>query len=176
MQDLLVERQQVSSRNRPYSRPLPGARRPRPLRTPQLKSHRQRPTWSATLGRTGRLGHAAPSLLCAQRARGWERNRGDPCGFSVARSVPHSIYPLVIDTPPLNVVTDAAIIGSRVDGVLLVARSGVTERDTFRHALDQLQAVRARVLGCVLNDSDVPRQSYYGGRAADYYGRTALTR
>jgi tyrosine-protein kinase Etk/Wzc len=76
---------------------------------------------------------------------------------------------VVIDTPPLNIVTDAAILGSRADGVLLVARAGVTERDAYRYALDQLSAVHARVLGCVLNDVDAKNDGYYGKRGAAYY-------
>ena len=77
---------------------------------------------------------------------------------------------VIIDSAPLNIVTDAAIIGSRADGVLLVARSAVTERDAYRHALEQLEAVRARVLGCVLNDVDGLTGGYYGRRAgAGYY-------
>jgi hypothetical protein len=89
-----------SGRDRPYSRPLPGTcRQPkRPLRTPQLKSHHQRRTCRATLRHTGRLGHAAPSLWCAQRARGWERNRGDPC--SVLGRPPGASQHLSASCPP----------------------------------------------------------------------------
>ena len=77
---------------------------------------------------------------------------------------------VIIDTPPLNLVTDAAIAGARVDGVLMVARAGVTDRGAFRHALEQLEAVRARVVGVVLNDVDVHVDAYYGSKgAAGYY-------
>jgi capsular exopolysaccharide synthesis family protein len=82
---------------------------------------------------------------------------------------------IVIDTPPLNVVTDAAIIGSRVDGVVLVARAGITDRDAYRYALEQLGAVHARVLGCVLNDVDAKTEGYYGKRGAAYYTSAAAT-
>lgn len=82
----------------------------------------------------------------------------------------HDFTAIVIDTPPLNLVTDAAIAGSRVDGVLLMARAGVTDRDAFRHALEQLQSVRARLVGVILNDVDARSEAYYGGRrAANYY-------
>jgi tyrosine-protein kinase Etk/Wzc len=76
---------------------------------------------------------------------------------------------VIVDSPPLNIVTDAAIIGSRADGVLLVARSGITERAAYRHALEQLEAVRARVLGCVLNDVSPSNAGYYGRKGAEYY-------
>lgn len=77
---------------------------------------------------------------------------------------------VIIDSPPLNLVTDAAILATRADGVLLVARSGVTNRDAFRFAVDQLRGVRARILGCILNDIEDHRESYRGRAGSAYYG------
>jgi capsular exopolysaccharide synthesis family protein len=88
---------------------------------------------------------------------------------------------VIIDSPPLNVVTDAAVLGPLVDGVILVARAGVTAVDSLAYAMDQLRAVRATVLGAVLNDLDLRRDSRYGsygmygnydgyGYRAGYYG------
>lgn len=76
---------------------------------------------------------------------------------------------VIFDAPPLNVVTDAAIIGARTDGVILVVRAGVTDRAAVRFAFEQLKAVHARVLGCVLNDVDAKRDSYYGSELAGKY-------
>ena len=76
---------------------------------------------------------------------------------------------VIFDAPPLNVVTDAALLGGRTDGVVLVVRAGVTDRAAVRFAFDQLTAVRARVLGCVLNDVDTKRESYYGSELAGSY-------
>jgi capsular exopolysaccharide synthesis family protein len=69
---------------------------------------------------------------------------------------------VVMDTPPLNLVTDAALLGNYADGVLLVARAGVTDRDALAYAGEQLAAARATLLGTVLNDVDVQRGRYYG--------------
>jgi tyrosine-protein kinase Etk/Wzc len=69
---------------------------------------------------------------------------------------------VVMDTPPLNLVTDAALLGNYADGVLLVARAGVTDRDALAYAGEQLTAARATLLGTVLNDVDVQRGRYYG--------------
>jgi capsular exopolysaccharide synthesis family protein len=80
---------------------------------------------------------------------------------------------IIIDAPPLNLVTDAALLGTHADGVVLVARSGVTDRAALEYALSQLEAVRAPVLGTVLNDVDVKKEQYYGdgyAAAASYYG------
>ncbi|HUP88762.1 MAG TPA: polysaccharide biosynthesis tyrosine autokinase, partial [Longimicrobiales bacterium] len=76
---------------------------------------------------------------------------------------------VIFDAPPLNVVTDAAVLGARTDGVIMVVRAGVTDRSAVRFAFDQLKAVHARVLGCVLNDVDVKRESYYGSELAGSY-------
>lgn len=76
---------------------------------------------------------------------------------------------VIFDAPPLNVVTDAAIIGARTDGVILVVRAGVTDRAAVRYSFDQLKAVHARVLGCVLNDVNSRRDSYYGAELAGKY-------
>jgi capsular exopolysaccharide synthesis family protein len=73
---------------------------------------------------------------------------------------------VIIDAPPLNLVTDAAVLGTRADGVILVARSGATDRDALAHALAQLEAVGATVLGTVLNDVDVRTERYSGGSYA----------
>lgn len=75
---------------------------------------------------------------------------------------------VVIDSPPLNAVSDAALLGAAVDGVVLVARSGVTPVDALTIAADQLRHVRAPVLGTVLNDIDFDRDAAYDG-AYVYY-------
>jgi capsular exopolysaccharide synthesis family protein len=76
---------------------------------------------------------------------------------------------VIFDAPPLNIVTDAAVLGARTDGVILVVRAGVTDRNAVRYAFDQLKAVHARVLGCLLNDVDAKRDRYYGSELAGKY-------
>jgi len=77
---------------------------------------------------------------------------------------------VLLDAPPLNLVTDAAVLGTRADGVILVARAGVTERGALQWAVEQLRAVRAPILGSVLNGIDRRRGRYYGIYAAGAYG------
>lgn len=81
---------------------------------------------------------------------------------------------VILDAPPLTLVTDASLLGSYADGVVLVARAGVTDRGAVTYALEQLRAVRAPVLGVVLNDVDQKKEQYYGsysaGAHASYYG------
>ena len=58
---------------------------------------------------------------------------------------------VVVDTPPLVPVTDAAALSRGVDGVLLVVGCQTVHRAQLEQALDSLQAVDARLLGLVLN-------------------------
>lgn len=76
---------------------------------------------------------------------------------------------VIFDAPPLNVVTDAAILGAQADGVIVVVRAGITDRSALRYALKQLDSVRARVLGCVLNDVNARRDRAYGSYIDDRY-------
>ncbi|HEX6308925.1 MAG TPA: polysaccharide biosynthesis tyrosine autokinase [Longimicrobiales bacterium] len=77
---------------------------------------------------------------------------------------------VIIDAPPLNLVTDASLIGALSDGVLVVVRAGVTRGDAVEFAMDQLEAVHAPVIGVVLNDVNLKAEGYYG-KYAGYYGR-----
>ncbi len=79
---------------------------------------------------------------------------------------------ILIDSPPLTVVTDAAVLGTKADGVVLVARANATEKGAMTYAVEQLGAVRAAVLGVVLNDVDFRRDSRYStsyGKYGYYY-------
>jgi len=57
---------------------------------------------------------------------------------------------VLIDTPPLLPVTDAAVLAALADGAMLVVRSGKTRREQVKAAASALSAVGARVLGVVL--------------------------
>jgi capsular exopolysaccharide synthesis family protein len=81
---------------------------------------------------------------------------------------------VVIDTPPVMAVTDAAIAAHRASGVLFVVAAEQTNRQAAQQALDQLEHARARFLGVVLNRVDLERESFYYARYyrkeyADYY-------
>jgi non-specific protein-tyrosine kinase len=70
---------------------------------------------------------------------------------------------VLFDSPPVLAATDAALLGSELDGVLLVIRAGHTRRDHADRARQTLERVHVRVVGAVL--SNAPRQ-----RAGSYYG------
>ena len=69
----------------------------------------------------------------------------------------------LFDTPPVIAVTDAAVLATRVDGVLLVLQAGKTSRDRARQARQILEKVKANIVGVVLNNAQVEREyGYYG--------------
>lgn len=74
---------------------------------------------------------------------------------------------VIVDSPPVGVVADAAVIATNVDGTLLVLKAGQTDRDVARQAIRQLADVKALIYGAVLNDLDLSDQKY--GRYTYYY-------
>ena len=58
---------------------------------------------------------------------------------------------VIIDTPPVSVVTDAAVLCGIADGVLLVVRPGVTTIQSAQLSKKNLEAVNAHILGVVMN-------------------------
>ncbi|MDP9889831.1 polysaccharide biosynthesis tyrosine autokinase [Pseudarthrobacter enclensis] len=72
---------------------------------------------------------------------------------------------VLIDAPPLLPVTDAAVLSRAADGAILVIRSGKTTQDQLDQSLGNLEKVKGRVLGAVLNYVPVKGRdaySYYG--------------
>jgi polysaccharide biosynthesis transport protein len=91
---------------------------------------------------------------------------------------------IIIDSPPVLVVTDGTILAGLVDGVVLVAESGRTHRAGLMRTRAILENAGARILGVVLNKLDMQREGYYGygygyyhySRYGKYpYGRSAAS-
>ena len=84
---------------------------------------------------------------------------------------------VLIDAPPLIPVTDAAILTARTDGALILAYARRTTHDAIEHALQNLERVKGRALGVILNG--VPRSrgnsGNYGYRYRSYHGQAAAT-
>ena len=68
---------------------------------------------------------------------------------------------IVIDSPPIMAATDAVILSTLADGVLLVVRSGETPKEAFLRTRELLHSVKSRVLGVVLNAVDSNSPDYY---------------
>ena len=83
---------------------------------------------------------------------------------------------VIIDTPPLDNISDGALIASMSDGAVLVVRCGETSKALVRQSLQQLDRVGCPVLGTVLNRAEIRSGAYkkyynrYGKKYDDYYG------
>ncbi len=71
---------------------------------------------------------------------------------------------ILFDAPPVIAVTDAAILGTKVDGVLLVIQAGRTKRDHAERAKETLEKARVRIVGAALTNApkDSAMSGYYG--------------
>ncbi|MCA9930308.1 MAG: CpsD/CapB family tyrosine-protein kinase [Anaerolineales bacterium] len=68
---------------------------------------------------------------------------------------------ILFDAPPVIAVTDAAVLGGKVDGVLLTISAGKTKRDHAERAKDTLEKAKVRIVGVTLTNA--PRDSVIGG-------------
>lgn len=78
---------------------------------------------------------------------------------------------IVIDSPPAISFTDASILSTIVDGVMLVVHGGRSSRSVVRRAKQQLQDVGAHIFGIVLNNVKLESNDYYyyAGYYSGYY-------
>jgi len=68
---------------------------------------------------------------------------------------------IVIDTPPLMAVTDAALVGAVADGTLIVVRANKTDSEALSAAVNQLRRLHVPLLGIVMNGVPTGRSSGY---------------
>jgi non-specific protein-tyrosine kinase len=67
---------------------------------------------------------------------------------------------VLLDAPPVTAATDAALLSTKVDGVLVVVRAGHTKREHAERAKDLLEKVNANVVGAVLTNAAVDPSAY----------------
>ena len=72
---------------------------------------------------------------------------------------------VILDTPPVQAVTDSQILSTKADGTILVIRAEKTKKDSVQNALGLLKKVNANIIGTVLNGIESSRNKYYY-----YYG------
>ncbi len=88
---------------------------------------------------------------------------------------------IIIDTPPTLSVTDAVVLATKSDAVVLVIRSGQTTKGALRRSRDILAQVNAKVIGVLLNAVDLNSPDYYyyyeyqGKYGARYYREDEFT-
>ncbi len=93
---------------------------------------------------------------------------GSPQMQALMKTLAENFDMVIYDTPPINSVTDAQILATKVDGVLVVARQGLVKKDELRQTKQSLDNVNANLLGVVLSGVELESGSEYYA----YYGLT----
>src|SRR5437879_2965064 len=90
----------------------------------------------------------------------------------LARFRKHFDY-VVIDTPPVNAVTDASVLAAGADGTIVVVDTNKATYTAVQHAKQALDRVGAKVLGSVMNKMKAAGGRYYYSEYGYGYGSTA---
>ena len=88
----------------------------------------------------------------------------------ILRQLASQFDTVILDAPPMFVVTDSLALAPLVDGVLVVIKPSITKRTALKHLFEQLHQVNAKVLGVVMNDVKINRSRYYSYHGY-YYNR-----
>jgi capsular exopolysaccharide synthesis family protein len=83
---------------------------------------------------------------------------------------------ILFDTPPVGMVTDAAVLSRMTDGVILVVAVGQEDVRGLERAQMQLKDIGAQILGVILNKVPTDEGGYYGYVYNQYYGEKAKSR
>ncbi len=89
---------------------------------------------------------------------------------SVLKAMTKEFDYIVIDLPPINVVSDALVVSPLLDGMLVVVRENYTERKELRACIRQLNLSNAKVLGIVLSNVKDERKRH-GKYRKKYYSK-----
>lgn len=82
---------------------------------------------------------------------------------------------ILLDAPPISLVTDAAVLGRIADGALLVIRSDYAQTATIIAAKEKLETVNVKVFGTILTRYDVKKQAYRRGYSSYSYHYTGYS-
>ena len=78
---------------------------------------------------------------------------------------------IIIDTPPLGSVIDAAIVAQVCDGAVLVIAANQVSYKFAQNVMGQLKKTKVKIIGSVLNKVDLSENGYYGRYYGKYYGK-----
>ena len=89
---------------------------------------------------------------------------------------------IFIDTTPVNVVSDTLVLSKFLSGVILIVRSGISEKESIKNAVEQLKFVNANILGMIFNAVQEQKSKYHSSyyrkhsRYGEYNGKSYQTR
>ena len=94
---------------------------------------------------------------------------GSPRMENILRKLREIYDYIVIDLPPVNIVSDAVAISPYISGIIVVIREGYTEKKELDRCFRQLGLSNAKVLGCVINEAKAGSGSYGKYKKYKYY-------
>ena len=68
---------------------------------------------------------------------------------------------IILDTPPLQAVTDAQVLSTKADGTLMVIKANFTKKNDVESAVDMIKKVNGKIIGTVLNATKDNNKKYY---------------
>ena len=80
---------------------------------------------------------------------------------------------IVVDLPPVNVVTDALLLNEATDGMIHVVRQGYCDKAALEEAVSQQRFAGTKILGFVMTDADTQEKSYYKKQYGGYGSQSA---
>ena len=75
---------------------------------------------------------------------------------------------VIIDTPPITLVTDALIIAPKTDGVILVVREKFTTTDDVKKSIEAMKFANTKILGAIMNGVSPKKKKYYRYKYSKY--------
>lgn len=76
---------------------------------------------------------------------------------------------VIIDTPPVNIVTDASIISDKITGYIFIVQSGKNHIQDLKAAVTQIEEVKGDIVGVILNDPENKAEAHYSYHYNKYY-------
>lgn len=91
-------------------------------------------------------------------------------GFDVLLAEARDIYDyVIIDTPPINIVSDTLVIAQKCDSLVIVARANITTYEAFKNSLETAKSLDINIMGAVLNGIDNQQNKYYRYKYNKHY-------
>lgn len=67
---------------------------------------------------------------------------------------------VIVDTAPINLVTDSLLFMDKIAGTILVSRYGVTSYNDIKKSIESIDSVNGTIIGAIINDVVVPNKAY----------------
>lgn len=76
---------------------------------------------------------------------------------------------IIMDLPPVTVVSDTVAVSKNLDGIIMVVRAGVSDQQMLEEAMRQLSMVNVRLVGFTYRDSDIAGKRYSNNKYSKKY-------